>query len=332
MESSFASRDNQDSASADLKIQDGALEAGITNWTPRDQNGAPIHVRRNIGRLAMVCLSFNICNSWTAIASTLAIAISAGGTFTVIYGIIIVSVVYAAMAISLAELASIYPTAGGQYHFTSIIAPKRLSRILSYCCGAAAAYSWVFLSAAVTILAAQVLLAFPEYYVEGYEPQAWQYFLVFQAVNVVIMMYNIFLLKRASWTHEIGCRYTTLLACVSLLILLITVALTLLTFIVVCITCLARSTKQSSTFVWNNFQNNTGWPAGVTFLTGLVTPAAMYLGLDGALHLADECIHPETAVPRALLSTTAIGFCTGLVFSIAMCYSITDLDSLFNTT
>ncbi|EXJ83064.1 hypothetical protein A1O1_06682 [Capronia coronata CBS 617.96] len=288
--------------------QNDVYVAGLAE--ARTTSGKP--VRRDISPLSMVALGFNICNSWTAIATAFAIAISAAGTFNLIYGILIVTVAYAGVALTLAELASVYPTAGGQYHFTSILAPERSSRALSYICGITATYSWVFMSAAITLFAAEVLIAFPQFYIESYVSKAWHTFLVYQALNFVVLLYNLLALKRATWTHEIG------------------FFLTLLTFITVSITCLARSTKASSSFVWDNFENNTGWDGGVAFLTGLVTPASMFLGLDGALHLADECLQPERTVPKALITTTVIGFVTGFVFAIAMCYGITDFDVLIN--
>jgi choline transport protein len=71
-------------------------------------------VRRHFSIFNIVALSFNICNSWVAIASSLAIAVSAGGTATLIYGIPLATIAYAATGASLAEMASCYPTAGGQ--------------------------------------------------------------------------------------------------------------------------------------------------------------------------------------------------------------------------
>lgn len=110
------------------------------------------------------------------------------------------------------------------------------------------------------------------------------------------------------------------------------VALSITMFITSTITSLARSHKQPASFVWRNFENNTGWPDGVTFLTGLLTPAAMFLGLDGALHLAEECINPQKVVPIAILSTTAIGATTAFVFAVSLCYGITDIEDALATT
>lgn len=109
------------------------------------------------------------------------------------------------------------------------------------------------------------------------------------------------------------------------------VALTLTLFVVVTITCLSLSSKQPSRYVWTQFSNSTGWNDGICFLTGLVTPCLMYAGLDATLHLAEECAEPRKVVPRALMSTVSIGFVTAFVFTIAMCYSIVDLDAMLNT-
>lgn len=84
--------------------------------------------KRTISTLAILAASFNILNTWFGLASTLVLGFSNGGPVTIIYGLILISIVYIATAFSLAELAARYPTAGGQYHWTSILAPPRLSR------------------------------------------------------------------------------------------------------------------------------------------------------------------------------------------------------------
>lgn len=77
--------------------------------------------------------------------------------------------------------------------------------------------------------------------------------------------------------------------------------------------------------MWREFVNTSGWSSdGVVFLTGLVNPNFIFSGLDGAIHLAEECTNAAVAVPRALVSTVVIGFVTALVFAIAMCYSYHD--------
>lgn len=54
----------------------------------------------------------------------------------------------------------------------------------------------------------------------------------------------------------------------------------------------------------------------------------MYAGIDGALHLAEECINASIVVPRALMSTLIIGFVTSFCFVIAMLYCTSDLATI----
>lgn len=91
-------------------------------------------------------------------------------------------------------------------------------------------------------------------------------------------------------------------------------------------------TRQTNTFVWTTFTNMSGRDAdGVVFLTGLITPNYIFCGIDGAIHLAEECKNAAVAVPRALMSIIGIGAVTTFVFLIAMLYSLTDLDSVLSS-
>jgi len=66
-------------------------------------------------------------------------------------------------------------------------------------------------------------------------------------------------------------------------------------------------------------------------MTGLVNPNYMYAGIDGAIHLAEECANAAVTVPRALVSTWIIGFITSFTFAIAMTYSISDFDAVISS-
>jgi len=57
----------------------------------------------------------------------------------------------------------------------------------------------------------------------------------------------------------------------------------------------------------------------------------MYSGLDGAIHLAEDCINASTAVPMALVATIVIGFVTTFPFLVAMFYCINDFDAVLGT-
>ena len=70
-------------------------------------------VPRTTGFFEMISVAFNLLSSWLTVASTLILGLSHGGSVTVLYGLIVVLFVYGAVALSLAEMAARYTTAGG---------------------------------------------------------------------------------------------------------------------------------------------------------------------------------------------------------------------------
>lgn len=76
-------------------------------------------LQRNFSPLSMLGLAFAILNSWTALSASLSLALPSGGSTSVIWGLITAGICNLALAASLAEFLSAYPTAGGQYVFPS---------------------------------------------------------------------------------------------------------------------------------------------------------------------------------------------------------------------
>lgn len=98
-------------------------------------------------------------------------------------------------------------------------------------------------------------------------------------------------------------------------------------------TCLALSQpKQSSYQVWHNVSNDTGWSSDVfVFMLGLINPTNIFGGLDGVIHLAENCFKPARTVPRALCSSLVIGYTTAFLFAISMSYSAKDVYAAINS-
>ncbi|KIX92341.1 uncharacterized protein Z520_11949 [Fonsecaea multimorphosa CBS 102226] len=271
--------------------------------------------RKQFGMFAIVSLAFVICNSWAGVSGSIQLALLAGGPVTLIYSLLISGVVYLCIALSMAELASVYPTAGGQYHFTSILAPDSIRRSISYACGLVSLMSWIALGSSVTMIPAQQIPALVSTYNPGFAPHSWQIFLIYEAVALSVLIFNLFALKRNPWVHEVG-------FCLS-------IALFLISFIGI----LSRSRpKATSSFVWTTWINSTGWPDGICFILGLSTSCFMFIGLDAALHLAEECQDAARTVPKAVTSAIIIGFCTAFPYTISVLYGITDIQSVLTST
>ncbi|KAJ9646697.1 hypothetical protein H2204_000389 [Knufia peltigerae] len=287
-------------------VADGTVKTLVVGSTPD---------KAQFNSWNIVAFAFVICNSWAGVAGSIQLALLQGGPATLIYSVILSSIAYMSIAISLSELASVYPTAGGQYHFASILAPKAWNKGISYSCGLLALFSWIAIGASVTIIPAQQIMGLVSVYNANFVTKQWHIFLIYQVIAIFILLNNLFLLKKAPWIHNIG------------------FALTICLFLAGFIGLLVRSTtKEPSKFVWATFINYTGWPDGVCFIIGLSTSCFMYNGLDGAMHIAEECDNPKRTVPRAMISAVTIGFVTAFAYTIAQLYALTDIDAIMTTT
>jgi choline transport protein len=64
-------------------------------------------MKKNIGSLTMFAVCFNICNCWAGTSGSLQIALLQGGPASLLYGMIVSSSLYLAIALSMGELASV---------------------------------------------------------------------------------------------------------------------------------------------------------------------------------------------------------------------------------
>lgn len=60
----------------------------------------------------------------------------------------------------------------------------------------------------VTIQPGQFIEAVRIFYNPGFEPPVWQFFLFFQATNIVSLVHNVFVQRRSAWIHDVGCKYS----------------------------------------------------------------------------------------------------------------------------
>lgn len=106
----------------------------------------------------MLGLAFAILNSWTALSASLSLALPSGGSTSVIWGLVTAGICNLCLAVSLAEMLSAYPTAGGQYHFVAMIAWKRSVPILSWITGWINVAGWIALVASGGLLGSQLIV------------------------------------------------------------------------------------------------------------------------------------------------------------------------------
>jgi hypothetical protein len=72
---------------------------------------------RQFGAFATLSLAFSITNSWVGYSAVFATPLLAGGGPTVFFGLIVATIACSIITAGLAELASAFPSSGGQYQY-----------------------------------------------------------------------------------------------------------------------------------------------------------------------------------------------------------------------
>lgn len=120
----------------------------------------PAHMSRNFLTLQIITIGFGLTNSWLGILSTLILSISSLGPMLVVYGILIVASVSVCIAVTLGELALAMPSAGGQYVWARVLAPRKYASFWAYITGSISWSGAVFTTVSMNLALAYQLLGF----------------------------------------------------------------------------------------------------------------------------------------------------------------------------
>ncbi|KAF2873182.1 amino acid/polyamine transporter I [Massariosphaeria phaeospora] len=262
-------------------------------------------MQRNFSVWSVLGVGFSLTNSWFGISAALVTGINSGGPILIIYGVVLIALISTCVGISLSELASAFPNAGGQYFWANELAPKKYANFASYLTGWFAWWGSIFTSASVALAVGSALVGCYQLTHPDFTIQPWTVFVAYQVANIFCFVFNCYgktlptVAKVSLWT-----------SLVSFAVILITVPA-------------VAPTHQHARFVFATFINNTGWSqGGIAFIVGLVNTNWSFACLDCATHLAEEVHRPERMIPIAIMGTVAIGFVTSWFFSMAMFFSI----------
>lgn len=263
---------------------------------------------------SLLAVGFSLTNSWFGISASLITGIRSGGPLLTIYGIPWIAFISTCVAITLSELASAMPNAGGQYFWANELAPKRYANFASYLTGWFAWAGSIFTSASVALSLASAGVGMWQLGHPDFVPLAWHSVAAYQVINTVAYLFNCF--------GKILPKVATVMFWTSLI-----------SFITILITVPARAeTHQSPKFVFATFINSTGWSSdGLAYLVGLINTNWVFACLDAATHMAEEVSQPERSIPIAIMGTVAIGFTTAWCFVISMFFSLNDFEGVLES-
>ncbi|PYH81272.1 hypothetical protein BO82DRAFT_415930 [Aspergillus uvarum CBS 121591] len=294
--------------------RDGVSKLNNTDAADPSVIGSIVDIPRQFNLLSVFAIGYSICTAPSALILSLGVIIGSGGQATLIWGQVAIYLVSLCMAFCLAELSSAYPSAGGQYYWAAVLAPKSWSKASAFVIGHLSWASAVCACASMLVSLAEMVSAMYEIRHGNIELPAWVNFVIYQAINLIMFVFN--------------CR-EAILPALSRFWLAVSLAASFICFV----SMLARApVKQSATFIFTDFTNLTGWPDGISFLTGLLGVNWGFSCLDAVTHMAEEIPNPRESIPKALIGTVIINAVLSWPMAIAVLCCIQNIEGVANSS
>lgn len=267
---------------------------------------------RSLSMLSVLGLSFAIMAVPYGLSTTFFITLSNGQSVTIIWGWVLLSLISTAIAASLAEICSVYPTAGGVYYWAALLSTPKWAPIASWITGWLTLVGNWTVTLSINFGGAQLILSAISLWNEDFVANAWQTVLCFWCVTLICYLINIFGAKYLDLINTL-CIYWTGASIVIILIVLLAMS----------------PSKRSGEFVFAHYDASaSGWPSGWSFFVGLLQPAYVLTGYGMVASMCEEVQSPEREVPKAIVLSVVAAGITGLIFLIPVLFVLPDVETL----
>ncbi|KAF2178015.1 putative GABA permease [Zopfia rhizophila CBS 207.26] len=284
---------------------------GFTKSDQKDmwRMGKLQELKRNYRPLSALSFAIVLTAVWEFLLIANTQGLIDGGLAGVFWSYIWTFIGFGFVEMSLAEMASMAPISGGQYHWVSEFAPPKYQQFLSYVVGWMSTLSWQAGNASGSFLTGTIIQALLVVNYPSYEPQGWQGTLFVFAMVLVLYIVNI-------WGAQVWPRIQN-----GLLILHV------IGFLVVIITLWVMAPHQSAKAVFTEFTNAGGWPTmGLSLMVGQITAIYSMLGSDATAHMAEEVRDAGRYVPISLFWSYVGNGIMAIILLVTYLFSIDDIE------
>jgi amino acid transporter len=252
---------------------------------------------RDMGGFSSFALSFSIISVLTGAVTLYGHGLRFGGPLVMSIGWPLVTVMTLAVAASLAELASSYPTAGALYHWSAILGGR----------------GWGWLCAWLNTIGQFAITAGIDYGLAEFVAT-----MLGRSTDrsSVLPIYAVILVSHGALNH-VGVRVVAVLNWLSAWYHLVGVAL-----LVGLLAALAP--KRDASFLLTAFTSE-AYPYKYAFLVGLLQAQWTFTGYDASAHVTEETVDPRRNAPWGTFLSVAVSGVVGYLMLMAVTLSITDL-------
>ncbi|KAF2101597.1 amino acid transporter [Rhizodiscina lignyota] len=252
--------------------------------------------------------------TWEFVLVSLALGLLNGGFGGLFWTFIVTVLCYSTIVASLAEMESMAPTSGGQYHWVSEFAPEKYQKFLSYSSGWMSTLGWLASTASSVFVCTTLIQSLIEVTNADFVFPNWQYTLIMLAFLAVTIVFNTYLAQ-----------VLPMLETISLVGHVLGFFVTLIPLWVMC-------PKNSANDVFATFVDGGGWGnIGVACLISQTTVLYCNLGSDSVVHISEEVEDASLTVPRVMWWSFWLNLAMGIVILITMLFCIGPLDDALNS-
>ena len=268
------------------------------------QLGYAQELRRRMSGFSNFAVSFTIISILSGCLTLYGYGMGTGGPAIIVWGWPIVGIMTLFVGLSMAEVCSGFPTAGGLYYWSAKLARKN-----------GPAWSWftgwfnflgqVAVTAGIDFGAAFFINALLNLQF-GTPTYHWVTILIFAGVLLVHGMLNQFgvrlvaLLNNVSvWWHILG------------------------VLVIVSVLAIVPSHHQSAKFVFTSTFNSTGWHSiFYVLLLGLLLAQYTFTGYDASAHMTEETHNASRSGPRGIVTSIIVSLFAGWILLIGITFAI----------
>jgi amino acid permease (GABA permease) len=262
---------------------------------------------RKMSGFSNFAVSFTIISILSGCLTAYLFGMNTGGPMAIIIGWPLVGVMVVLVGLAMAEIASVYPTAGGLYYWSAKLAGDKSGPAWSWFTGWFNVLGQVAITAGIDWGLALFATAFLNL-VASYPADPPHLI----AVGAVVIFAHGLL-------NTFGVRLVALLNDVSVWWHLIGVA------IIVGALAIVPAHHQSFSFVFTKFVNNTGIDVPIyVFFVGLLIAQYTFTGYDASAHMTEETQNASVAAPRGIVMSIVVSLVAGWVLLLGVTFAIQD--------
>jgi amino acid transporter len=271
-------------------------------------------LQRSMSRFSNFAISFTIISILSGCLTLYGFGLQHGGPPTMLWGWLLVGTIVIMVALSMGEICSSFPTAGGLYYWAAKLAPGNSAPIWSWFAGWFNLLGEVAVTAGISFGCAFSCSAFLNAYTGSatwLEPEATigilAVILFIQGLLNTFSIRLVAILNSVSvWWHILG----------------------VLTILVILLWAPESGSHQSAGFLfgsegWNAFAGLSGFSLPLfVFLIGLLNAQYTFTGYDASAHVSEETVNARISAPRGIVDSVWISLIFGFILLFAVSIAI----------